>query len=786
MAALEAAPEKPRMEIYSSGEGNFASSFLKKKYERDAFKYWDIFYRNNANKFFKDRHYLHSEWGNYFRAASPSATLTQSHGGGLMAADDDPTAKTGARPTFVVLELGCGAGNTVYPLLEKAAADAEGPMLVHACDFSKRAVQLVKEHAMYDPSMVNAFVCDITANELTDNIAPCSVDTATMVFVLSAIALDKMPAALKNVTSVLKPGGHVLVRDYAAGDLAEERLAGKSKQKLDENFYVRGDGTRAFYFTEEVLSQLFAQQGFVCKQLFVHCRDVENRAKELLMKRRWIQAVFQLGPPASAYPSTSPSQTTCSSSTHAPPVNGSHRVPPSEPSQDRFSSHEGAVVPVPPPLFKSDKSSLSDQSTYSTTFAPHHSPQPRAANDIGAKSASHSVHLSRLGGTSAETTAVSSGLGGTSSETAAAPCGLGVISAEAFCNSESSGQEQQRQHTVREVESKGVAPFKIHESEGLRDESGAQRRERQEKQLPRRGHGGEDQELAPEAESCADLFGEPLDFVVQDVTVGNCSIRIKSLHKSQQHTQPHTGLLMWESALALAGLLAPLPLPPSPSSSANPFSGRPSGSILSGQRVLELGCGAAALSSLIASRSARQIVATDGDLATLALLEENLRLNSRRFPVERITSRQLVWGDKDVEADILRESGGRGFDVILGADVVYVKEAVPKLFATARNLLRQHIDVQEWTGGMGGKSMRMPVLLLCHCTRRVCEADIIKAAEAAGLQLVKDGLKGVIGGEEVEIAYGHTSRGRGTRGVFELDPSFGPLRLMCFTHSASE
>ena len=40
-------------------------------------------------------------------------------------------------------------------------------------------------------------------------------------------------------------------RDYAAGDLAEERLSSQGRQQqLGPNFYVRWDGTRAFYFTE--------------------------------------------------------------------------------------------------------------------------------------------------------------------------------------------------------------------------------------------------------------------------------------------------------------------------------------------------------------------------------------------------------------------------------------------------------------------------------------------------------------------------------------------------------
>ena len=46
----------------------------------------------------------------------------------------------------------------MYPILE-----ADARMFVHCCDFSRRAVELVKQHEQYSPERVNAFVCDITS-----------------------------------------------------------------------------------------------------------------------------------------------------------------------------------------------------------------------------------------------------------------------------------------------------------------------------------------------------------------------------------------------------------------------------------------------------------------------------------------------------------------------------------------------------------------------------------------------------------------------------------------------
>lgn len=188
----------------------------------------------------------------------------------------------------MVLEVGCGAGNTIYPLLSTYP-----DIFVHACDFSPRAVNLVKKHKDFKADRINAFVCDIASEQLTENVEPSSADIVTMIFMLSAVAPDKMPIVLENVRSVLKHGGRVLFRDYAFGDLAQERLMSKGQQ-ISENFYVRGDGTRAYYFSNEYLVDLFSKCGLTLEEICVHNKQVENRSLELVMNRNWIQATFTL------------------------------------------------------------------------------------------------------------------------------------------------------------------------------------------------------------------------------------------------------------------------------------------------------------------------------------------------------------------------------------------------------------------------------------------------------------------------------------------------------------
>ena len=224
----------------------------------------------------------------------------------------------------IVLEVGAGAGNTALPVLR--ANENEG-LEVWACDFSRKAVELLegtKEYINPEESGIKGIlvprVWDITSSSLPDGLEPASVDVVMLVFIFSALAPAQWGKAVKNVWRALKPGGEVCFRDYGRGDLAQVRF--KKGRWLGDNFYVRGDGTRVYFFEEEQLKELWGGDfydprraeehapkdsmgegvgteedqklpSFEVLSLGVDRRLLVNRKKELQMLRCWVQGKFQ-------------------------------------------------------------------------------------------------------------------------------------------------------------------------------------------------------------------------------------------------------------------------------------------------------------------------------------------------------------------------------------------------------------------------------------------------------------------------------------------------------------
>ena len=226
-------------------------------------KWWDLFYKNNSANFFKDRKWLQQEF--------PIL-------GDVTKEDHGPA---------VVLEIGAGAGNTAFPLI---ARNRNPQLKVHACDYSKKAVDVMRGQESYNTDVMQADVWDVTSDDLPPGLKEGTVDVAVLIFIFSALSPPEWDKALHNVHRLLKPGGHVCFRDYGRGDLAQVRF--KKNRYLEENFYVRGDGTRVYFFEQDELAQIWAEK-FEVTALGTDRRLLVNRASKIKMYRCWLQGRFK-------------------------------------------------------------------------------------------------------------------------------------------------------------------------------------------------------------------------------------------------------------------------------------------------------------------------------------------------------------------------------------------------------------------------------------------------------------------------------------------------------------
>ena len=335
---------------YTRGSSGRVSAYWVERYEREAARNWDNFYIRHADHFFKDRHYLDQEWPELRQAedggedgddgagdvgevdallrhavsggssppdASDPAAAAAAASPAASAAAASPAASPAAAATASphasppreqwLLEAGCGVGNTLFPLLHS------NPRLrAFGFDFSPAAVAIVNRHPLALEGRVTAAVGDLTSGQLPPELAECAgkCDAATLMFVLSAISPPGFGAAIDAAAAGLRVGGLLLIRDYAEGDGAQARLRGATHAKqldAEGRFFVRQDGTRAYYFGDGELPALVEGRGcFETLRCDVRERTTVNKAKGLAIGRKFVQATFRkvepVEPPASESP----------------------------------------------------------------------------------------------------------------------------------------------------------------------------------------------------------------------------------------------------------------------------------------------------------------------------------------------------------------------------------------------------------------------------------------------------------------------------------------------------
>lgn len=262
------------------------SAILRRKLPSDT-QAWNQFYRQHATNFFKDRHYLATAFPHEFTIASSP--------------QNESIGRGGERQKRTLVEIGCGVGNTLLPLLEERQGDkgASIEWTVYGIDLSAVAVGLLRQDARFQAAATRAWAG--VANLVTDGLPEQCIgvaDVATLLFCLSAIAPgpDQVTAA-RNAAQALRPGGVLVVRDYGRFDQAELQLASQRAKRLSDHYYVKHDHTKCYYFTIENLRQLFVeQQGLQELENDYIQRQYQNRGDGTRRRRVWVQARFRKPP----------------------------------------------------------------------------------------------------------------------------------------------------------------------------------------------------------------------------------------------------------------------------------------------------------------------------------------------------------------------------------------------------------------------------------------------------------------------------------------------------------
>lgn len=279
-----------------------SSSSSSSQPDSDAWKRFHI--RHSSGKFFKERRYLLKEF---------------------------PELVSCKEENCKVLEVGCGNGSTVLPILR-----GNETAVVYACDCSSETLARAKE--IVDASNVIAsehrfrpFYCDfpvtgfpswlacnrcrgpslrvqhtcVSDAGVNDNKAGSEdsyslkesgcciggVDFVALIFTLSAIPRKQMPVAIKECFSVLKPGGLLLFRDYGLYDMTMFRF--DPEQRVGPREYVRSDGTLSYFFCLDTVRDLFVGAGFIELELDYCCIKSVNHRNGKSMRRVWVHGKFQ-------------------------------------------------------------------------------------------------------------------------------------------------------------------------------------------------------------------------------------------------------------------------------------------------------------------------------------------------------------------------------------------------------------------------------------------------------------------------------------------------------------
>jgi SAM-dependent methyltransferase len=268
----------------------------------DDIEAWDRFYRNHQTNFFKDRHYFAVAFPHEFTMDNTATAMKDTN----KKINNNPDCSSEAITKRCLVEIGCGVGNAMLPLLDQDESASlvvderqQIQWTVYGFDLSATAIDMVRSDPRFRQASVQGRAsCDVRDVSIP-NALPFYVqniaNATSLLFCLSAIHPSKHLVVLQNIVSTLRPGTGVLIfRDYGRYDVAQIKLGTQRSKLIEDNFYRKQDGTKCYYFTVEDVERLIEQVGeFEILECNYIRRKYINRSMQSERRRVWVQGRFR-------------------------------------------------------------------------------------------------------------------------------------------------------------------------------------------------------------------------------------------------------------------------------------------------------------------------------------------------------------------------------------------------------------------------------------------------------------------------------------------------------------
>lgn len=127
-----------------------------------------------------------------------------------------------AKENLYLMEVGCGVGNTIFPLLKLGLPN----LFIFGLDISNTAIEITQKNSLYTAERylnienfdkcgrVRTFVCDVKKDEILE-IAEGKIDFCTMIFFLSAFMPNDLEGVVRKIDKKIKKGySLILVFDF--------------------------------------------------------------------------------------------------------------------------------------------------------------------------------------------------------------------------------------------------------------------------------------------------------------------------------------------------------------------------------------------------------------------------------------------------------------------------------------------------------------------------------------------------------------------------------------------